>query len=447
MYIEKLVMENIRTFARTEIHFVHPDLVFRASGASDPKAKKLLPKPKLPNVNLLLGENATGKTTVLQAIALAVLGPAARDTQLPLRRLVRSSSNGEPVEKNASGSIAYILATLFRHESERAGKGMRLSADEGEPFESMQEFKRLGEIDTMEFAGIDDDGTWAPVYESNNAAFFAVAYGSNRRVESVDSPAMAFRERNPFGRAQRVLGAFQDGFLLYRLANWLPRLKKSNPGRYREVLGLMESMTGPGHFHLTENVTGREYEFKRGETRVPFPSLSDGYRGFVGWAGDLLYHLNEACPSGQLLVDLPGIVMVDEIDLLLHPKWQMKVIKTVAMALPRMQFIFTSHSPLVAGSLEWMNINLLKINERTNRTLVRQLNESIHGLDADQILISDFFGLKTTRAASKRRQLTRLRHAATLGNDQAKTRYIRALASGMEEADAVTDVERGGEEE
>jgi AAA domain, putative AbiEii toxin, Type IV TA system len=435
MYIEKLVMENIRTFARTEMHFVHPDLVFRGSGASDSKAKKLLPKPNLPNVNLLLGENATGKTTVLQAIALAVLGPAARDTQLPLRRLVRSSSNGEPAQKNASGSIAYILATLFRHESERAGKGLRLSADEGEPFESMQEFKRLGEIDAMEFAGIDNDGTWAPVYESNNATFFAVAYGSNRRVESVDSPAMAFRERNPFGRAQRVLSAFQDGFLLYRLANWLPRLKKSNPGRYREVLGLMENMIGPGHFHLTENVTGREYEFKRGETRVPFPSLSDGYRGFIGWAGDLFYHLNEACPLGQFLVDLPGVVMVDEIDLLLHPKWQMKVIKTVAMALPRMQFIFTSHSPLVAGSLEWMNINLLKVGTKTNRTVGKRLRQSIHGLDADQILLSEFFGLKSTMAPGKVSQLSQLQRKARHGDRDAARQIILAMAKGNEDAE------------
>jgi hypothetical protein len=54
------------------------------------------------------------------------------------------------------------------------------------------------------------------------------------------------------------------------------------------------------------------------------------------------------------------LVLVDEIDLHLHPKWQMKVIGTVARALPRIQFVFTSHSPLIAGSLEWMNIIALR---------------------------------------------------------------------------------------
>ena len=108
-------------------------------------------------------------------------------------------------------------------------------------------------------------------------------------------------------------------------------------------------MIGRGHFNFTGELRRQEYFFKRSETSVPFPGLSDGYRGFMGWVGDLLYHLCFAVLAGEELIDLKGIVMVDEIDLLLHPKWQMKVIKTVAKALPRMQFIFTSHSPLVAG--------------------------------------------------------------------------------------------------
>ena len=66
--------------------------------------------------------------------------------------------------------------------------------------------------------------------------------------------------------------------------------------------------------------------------------------------------------------------MVDEIDLHLHPRWQMKVISTIARTFPRMQFIFTSHSPLVAGSLEWMNIITLKLGSRSNSTRAVRLH-------------------------------------------------------------------------
>ena len=127
--------------------------------------------------------------------------------------------------------------------------------------------------------------------------------------------------------------------------------------------------------------------------------------------------------------------MVDDIDLQLHPRWQMKVISTVALAFPRMQFIFTSHSPLVAGSLEWMNIITLKLNSRSNSTHATRLEESIHGLDADQVLISEFFGLKTTLAQSKARQLDALTLQAALGDDRAAEELISKMAEGMEDSE------------
>ena len=389
------------------------------------------PKPKLSNVNLLLGDNASGKTTILQAIALAILGPASREAKVPHRRLVRRSGEVGSAVKRKQGS-AYILAECYRHESEKPPDEPWNQAQEDEPFESMQELEWRGDVESMEWSGIDS-GTWQLTYESKNTAFFCAAYGAQRRVESVDSPDLGMRERNQFARAQRVLGLFEDGYLLHRLANWLPRVKPAHPTRYEEISGLLERMIGPGHFQLTGNVRDREYEFERGGITVTFPGLSDGYRGFIGWVGDLLYHLNHACQHGESLAEVAGIVMVDEIDLLLHPKWQMKVIKTIAKALPRMQFIFTSHSPLVASSLEWMNINLLKINEKTNKTVIKRLTDGIHGLDADQVLISEFFGLSTTRAKDKATRLDALTAKARLGDLEAAKQVIAELANGSEE--------------
>src|SRR5580704_1821743 len=95
MYISSLILQNIRTFEYSTIRFVHPDAEFHTPGSSGSGHQKLLPKPKLPNVNLLLGDNASGKTTVLQAISLAALGPAAREAKLPHRRMVRLSPIGD----------------------------------------------------------------------------------------------------------------------------------------------------------------------------------------------------------------------------------------------------------------------------------------------------------------------------------------------------------------
>ncbi len=100
-----------------------------------------------------------------------------------------------------------------------------------------------------------------------------------------------------------------------------------------------------------------------------------------------------------------------------------------------MQFILTSHSPLVAGSLEWMNLILLTTRGREPKTTAKRIPESVHGLDADQILLTDFFGLKTTRAAAKDRELDRLRIAARGGDKDAAREFVRALAMGTESSD------------
>ncbi len=189
----------------------------------------------------------------------------------------------------------------------------------------------------------------------------------------------------------------------------------------------------PARYTFSGQVEKGDYLFERGGNRVPFLSMSDGYRAFIGWVADLLYHICSSCSSGKDLVESQGIVMVDEIDLHLHPKWQMTVIRAVARALPRMQFIFTSHSPLVAGSLEWMNIITLKLSSKTNRTIAKRLKESIHGLDADQVLLSDFFGLKTTRAPGKVSQLEELERKARHGDQEAARKIILAMSRGMEE--------------
>jgi predicted ATP-binding protein involved in virulence len=164
---------------------------------------------------------------------------------------------------------------------------------------------------------------------------------------------------------------------------------------------------------------------------VPFPALSDGYRAFLGWIGDLLYHVCLTCPSGMKLVDNKGIVMVDEIDLHLHPKWQMTILPQVAQALPNIQFIVTSHSPLIVGSLEWMNIIVMKEGcAHTNTT--QRIEWAVHGLDADQVLLTEFFGMESTRANVKDLEMRRLTLQARSGNDNAAMKLLSLWSKGLE---------------
>jgi predicted ATPase len=208
-------------------------------------------------------------------------------------------------------------------------------------------------------------------------------------------------------------------------------MKKSNPGRHKQVCTLINKLMGKGHYTFTGEMEDGEYLFERGGLHVPFPALSDGYRAFLGWVGDLLYHICVTAPSGKRLDENCGMVMVDEIDLHLHPKWQMTVLHTLATELPKIQFIATSHSPLLVGSLEWMNIIVMESGPKQS-SVAKRIDMPVHGLDADQVLLTDFFGMDTTRVGVKDKMMKDLTIKARGGDNKSAQELIKVWSKGLE---------------
>lgn len=202
--------------------------------------------------------------------------------------------------------------------------------------------------------------------------------------------------------------------------------EKENPGRYKQVKNPLNRLLPEGATFSGESRKG-EYLFEINGVKVPFGALSDGYRAYIGWIADLLYHICMGTPSGAKLVDNRGIVLVDEIDLHLHPEWQRSVISTVSQALPNPQFIFSSHSPIVAGPLEKENIFVME-TESNGASAVRQYDERIYGLNAEQVLLSSYFNLKTTRAEPFVDELQELSRKAGKGDLKAALAYMEKLA-------------------
>jgi predicted ATP-binding protein involved in virulence len=125
----------------------------------------------------------------------------------------------------------------------------------------------------------------------------------------------------------------------------------------------------------------------------------------------------------------PSDPLVDEIDLHLHPEWQRTVVPRLASTLKNMQFVLTTHSPIVAGTLESSNIFVVEPDE-SGASVVHQYRERIHGLSAEQILLSSYFDLQTTRAESMHDELSSLAQRARDGDQSAAVEYMRRLARG-----------------
>src|SRR5262249_30339261 len=137
--------------------------------------------------------------------------------------------------------------------------------------------------------------------------------------------------------------------------------------------------------------------FEHEGVSVPFAALSDGYRAYAGLVADVLYQLHANSSAHWALAQIPGIVLIDEIDLRLHPSWQRHVLAQLATSLPKLQFIVSTHSSIVAGTVPDESLFVLR-RQPDGAVTAANPEESIYGKTADEILLSSYFGLKTTRA-------------------------------------------------
>ena len=98
--------------------------------------------------------------------------------------------------------------------------------------------------------------------------------------------------------------------------------------------------------------------------RFPLPYLSDGVRSMVTMVGDLAHRCARLNPhlSEKAAAETPGVVLIDEVDMHLHPRWQQKVIRLLQQAFPQIQFVLTTHSPHVVSTVNSESIRIIRHN-------------------------------------------------------------------------------------
>jgi len=111
--------------------------------------------------------------------------------------------------------------------------------------------------------------------------------------------------------------------------------------------------------------------------------LSDGEKCLLAMVGDLARRLAIANPSIPDPLQGSGVVLIDEIELHLHPKWQREIIPALTRTFPNCQFIVTTHSPQVISQVKPEGIYIL---ERTDEGIVARRPESSYGRDTNRIL-------------------------------------------------------------
>lgn len=378
MYVEKLTMKDFRCFEQAEVTFVYP-------------GKEGLPAEALKNVTLLIGINGTGKTTCLKAVALSAMATFAASSGLYPYHLVRRATRKAHQPRQATVAVSELVED-WDSPDHLVRNVAQLTIELGSEGDSFGPFL----LETPLVRGAGHDGVSRADEHDQNYPFIMLGYGATRRTEYLENlDTQRSKRRHP--RYQRVAGLFEDYITLYPLAAWYPTLE-SKP-RQKDVREMLNGLL-PSGTEFTGEFKDADSLFTHNGVRLPFGALSDGFRSYIGLVADMLYHLNYVCPKKSKLTDLSGVVMIDDIDVHLHPKWQREVVPNLAKTFPKLQFIITSHSPLVAGTLHAANIRVVEDNQ------IHEYTERIHGLSADQILLSSYFGLDSTRAPAAERKLS-----------------------------------------
>ncbi|GAB4335819.1 MAG: AAA family ATPase [Desulfobulbaceae bacterium] len=311
-----------------------------------------------PGFNLIVGVNGVGKSSVLDALVVCLSAAVKQANKL------RTRVEAFATDDIRVGAEALTVECGFRCGDEEHTYLVHKPRETSAPQMKKAGMPREQVHDTPErneFLGKAP----APVSEkAPGGRPLAVLFSTNRAVPTERAPAKS-------AAAGGVAAAFADAFArrelrLGEFADWMrvqQSLRKERPAAAR-VLSAFESTVErflPDYTDLRlDGEDGRQLWIKRGKTAMPVRQLSDGERGILALVLDLTRRLAQANPHlDDPSAEAEAVVLIDEIDLHLHPKWQRQIVHNLREAFPRCQFIATTHSPQVIGEVEHERIQIM----------------------------------------------------------------------------------------
>ena len=356
MYIDKVRLTNIRGFRDQEFSFDRGNGIYAGW-------------------TILTGNNGSGKSTVLQSIALNLL-----DTQTAL-------------------SLTPDLISLGRQQGEESILSLHLSGNKDE-----FRFKFNGNSFSARSWTSDSD---------RRLELFSCGYGPFRRLSGASEAVARLMQTE---RAGRFATLFHESASLSEADKWLRTLKhKQLEGKQpaaqtlEAVLELFNDEFLPNCLVVDRVDSDGLWLKDREGQMLSWAGISDGYRSALALLTDILRHLinhygldglTARDAEGRLFITRKGVVLIDEIDAHLHPEWQREIGFWLKKRFPNIQFIVTSHSPLICQAADPNGLFVLPEpgSDEPARALTAEEYQEVISSRPDTILRSAAFGLQNTRS-------------------------------------------------
>lgn len=339
---------------------------------------------------VIIGRNGTAKTTILQAIALAAAGAFHANS------LVENIRESLP-DKRVSGAIAEIDADFtfgpvgqrYKPAHPTLGAGLRPLLH-GPDYRLWLRSRLKIRANAFVEGGskyVDDtdagpegngDAATDPLMvarEKNLSTWFVAGYGVDRQLPQVAQAPMPpprpsiDRIRPLFGRWD-LLGPNFEGVLDDGLSQKYASLLKKVLFRTESLVpGIVDlELRGRRSARMSDLMISHRFVQRVGgdDLKLPATWLSHGFQSVIAWVSDLVGQIT--LEAGLVLdpQEMEGLVLIDEFDLYLHPSWQVVLVQALRETFPRMQFVVTTHSPILLTAFRREEVVVLDFDEHGN---------------------------------------------------------------------------------
>jgi predicted ATP-binding protein involved in virulence len=376
MQIHRLTAQNFRCFERFEL-------------------------PLAPGFNLLIGDNGAGKTALLDALRLGLgsyfLGFRTKLQAAPgfdtddARRVVREIQETVdmqaqyPVRITCEGTVGGTLAKWSRTRSD---EGRKTTVKDAYPLihfatELQKQIRaQAAPVDLPVFAYYGTERLWLQLRTHKSALKLAQSRAAGYRY-------CLARESNIRYIAEWMKHRTMSAVQQYIIKSELGTGSISFNDVLLKTISNAVCSCIPGAKDFYYNIKYKELYLRFADQReLPFHLLSDGVRGMLQLVADLAWrivvlnphHMEEALRLAE------GVVKIDELDLALHPRWQIHVINDLTRVFPKLQFVATTHSPLILAGAKGANVLLLE-----DSAVYKQ--EHVYGQDSNTVLTDNMGGL------------------------------------------------------
>ncbi|WP_419999262.1 AAA family ATPase [Streptomyces boninensis] len=405
---------------------------------------------------VIAGRNGSGKSTLLRALALTLAGPQVA------RTLAQDFSGwittGElDAWSQAAVSPDYTVDQLTgrgRGPDGRMMLGLGWTLPEADDTQPRNPFGSPVQPSLAPYDGVNYGspssarGPWA----DHPQGWFCAAYGPFRRLAGGSGEAQ--RLMLAPGPAGRMASLFHEDASLAEGVSWLKELRLRSLEEREEATELLDIVKDL----LSDGLLPDGYRALRvsseglwvapvddPERAYPLREMSDGFRTVVALVLDLVRQLQTAYgtldvgtdDSGHPIVQMPGVVIIDEVDAHLHVTWQRRIGDWLKSHFPKIQFIVTSHSPYICQAADPGGLIRLPgpDEQRAPEVVAQDLYQRIVYGSGEDAVLSELFGLETPyseRADRLRRLLVRLEEKVFDGEaDETEVADYKKLAAEL----------------